>query len=219
MASLRMGAIAVGATAVLAACGSSTTTTGSAGGPSSGSGTYAGLVPGQPVPLPTTTLRTTAGAAYPLASTAGGKATLLYFGYTNCPDVCPTTLADVATALRKLSPAIQDKVRVVFVTSDPKRDTGPVIAKWLAGFGIPSTTVGLRGSVIDVDKAGSEAGVPLFPPKTLPNGTIEVDHGSQLIGYSPDGAGRVEWLVATDQVGLLAKTLEHDLPLLVAGAQ
>lgn len=204
---------AVGVVLAAAAC------SGSSSGRKAGGGTYQGLVPGQPVKLPATTLQTTDGTAYPLASTGDGKATLLYFGYTSCPDVCPTTMADVATALRKVPAAVQQKVRVVFVTSDPERDTGPVLAKWLATFAIPSTTVGLRGSVADVDKAGSEAGVPLFPPSTLPDGTVDVEHGSQLIGYTPDGQGQVEWLVATDQAGLLARTLEHDLPLLVAGRQ
>lgn len=219
MASLRAGALRVTAVAVAllaAACGSS-----SGGGPTAkaDSGTYQGLVPGQPVKLPTTTLLTTDGTAYPLAGTGGGKATLLYFGYTNCPDVCPTTMADVATALRKVPAELQKKVRVVFVTSDPKRDTGPVLAKWLASFAIPATTVGLRGSVADVDKAGTEAGVPLFPPSTLPDGTIDVEHGSQLIGYTPDGRGQVEWLIDQTKAGALAQALEHDLPLLVAGRQ
>jgi protein SCO1/2 len=203
-----------GVALLLGACGSSSPT-----GTGSKAGGYQGLIPGTPVPLPATTLQTTDGTSYPLATTAAGKATLLYFGYTNCPDVCPTTMADVATALRALPVAVRDKVRVVFVTSDPKRDTGPVLAAWLARYAIPSTTIGLRGTVAAVDKAGSEAGVPLFPPKRLSDGTIDVEHGSQLIGYTPDGRGRVEWLVATDQVGQLAKTLEHDLPLLVAGTQ
>ncbi|HVU74010.1 MAG TPA: SCO family protein [Mycobacteriales bacterium] len=213
MRSLRAGVAAVVLAALLAACGSSS------GHAKPASGTYQGLVPTPAIALPTTTLTTTDGAAYPWKSTAAGKATLLYFGYTNCPDVCPTTMADIAAALRKLPSAVQQKVRVVFVTSDPARDTGPVLAKWLSGFAIPATTVGLVGTVTEVDKAGSEAGVPLFPPSKLPDGTIDVEHGAQLIGFTPDGQGRVEWLAAQDQVGLLAKQLEHDLPLLVAGRQ
>ena len=212
-AALRMTAVSIALLA--AACGSSS------GGstPKATGGTYQGLVPGQPVKLPTTTLQTTDGTAYPLATTGDGKATLLYFGYTNCPDVCPTTMADVAAALRKVPAAVQQKVRVVVVTSDPKRDTGPVLARWLANFAIPSTTVGLRGSVAEVDKAGTEAGVPLFPPSTLPDGTIDVEHGSQLIGYTPGGQGQVEWLIDQTKAGALAQALEHDLPLLVAGQQ
>ena len=59
---------------------------------------------------------------------------LVYFGYTHCPDVCPTTMADLGTALRQLPAQIQQATQVVFVTSDPARDTAPVLRAWLANF-------------------------------------------------------------------------------------
>jgi protein SCO1/2 len=108
-------------------------------------------------------------------------------------------------------------VRVVFVTSDPDRDTAPVIGRWLARFGLPAGTVGLRGTVAQVDQAGAQAGVPLFPPKKLPDGTVDVEHGADLIGYTAGGKGWVEWLTDQDHPQALTQTLRHDLPLLVRG--
>ena len=72
-----------------------------------------------------------------------GRVVILYFGYTNCPDICPTTLANLADMLGQLGPDA-DKVRVLFVTVDPNRDTLPVMKKYVAAFA-PQID-GLRGS-------------------------------------------------------------------------
>ena len=64
-----------------------------------------------------------------------GKWLLVYFGYTHCPDVCPTTLADVSAALDQLPPADRAKVKALFITVDPERDTPKVMADYVAGFG------------------------------------------------------------------------------------
>ena len=72
-----------------------------------------------------------------------GKITILYFGYTHCPDICPTTLANLSGALNRLGPQARE-VRILFVTVDPNRDTLPVLKEYAAAFA--AQIDGLRGS-------------------------------------------------------------------------
>ncbi len=106
---------------------------------------------------PSFVLRDTAGNRYDFAAQTRGRPTLLYFGYTSCPDECPTALADIAGALRATPSALRDQVRVVFVTTDPARDTGPVVRRfldqWSDGF------VGLVGTQSEVDAAQVATGI------------------------------------------------------------
>ena len=113
-------------------------------------GTYAGIDLEPPYQRPSFTLTDTSGAAYDFATATKGRPTLLFFGYTNCPDVCPTTFADIAVALRKLDPSVASQIQVVFVTTDPARDTPQVIREWLDRFDadLPTPFVGLTGDQI-----------------------------------------------------------------------
>ena len=77
------------------------------------------------------------------AATYRGKVVLLYFGYTHCPDICPTTLANLSDALKRLGPRASD-VRVLFVTVDPDRDMSKVLGEYVTAFA-PEID-GLRGS-------------------------------------------------------------------------
>ena len=88
-------------------------------------------------------LTDTHGAPFDLGRPAPDKVTALFFGFTNCADVCPTTMADLAAARRSLPPALAEKVSVVFVTVDPQRDTPPVLEQWLGRF--DPDFIGLRG--------------------------------------------------------------------------
>ena len=124
---------------------------------------YAGLDLAEPYRRPTFTLTDTTGAPYDFQAATAGSPTLLFFGYTNCPDVCPTTMADVAVALRGLDPAIVSRVKVVFVTTDPAVDTPQVLAEYLSRFDadLPVSFVGLTGDQAAIDQAQLSAGVPL----------------------------------------------------------
>ena len=207
---------ALGATAL--AVLSAITLTGLTGCGSSAPAAYQGDPPAIPAyPLPSVPLLSTAGATVALSRAGIGTATVLYFGYTHCPDVCPTTMADLSAALRGLPAAVQKKTEVVFVSSDPVRDTGPAIDEWLGQFHFPVKTVGLRGTVAQVDAAGKQAGVILEPPRTLPDGTVDVEHSAVITGYDPAGQDRVEWLVEQDDASALTHELMHDLPLLIKG--
>lgn len=86
------------------------------------------------VPRPAMTLRTTTGRRFDLQGRPASEATVLFFGYTHCPDVCPTTMADLGVAYRQLPGAARRDVTVVFVTEDPRRDTPGVLRRWLEGF-------------------------------------------------------------------------------------
>lgn len=124
---------------------------------------YAGLDLNEAYRRPSFTLTDTTGAPYDFTAATQGRPTLLFFGYTNCPDVCPTTMADVAVALRGLEPELAEQVQVVFVTTDPATDTPEVLGEYLDRFDadLPTPFIGLTGDQETIDQAQLSAGVPL----------------------------------------------------------
>ena len=102
-----------------------------------------GTILDPPLLRPTQTLRDTSGRPFSLADRPQGELTLLFFGYTHCPDVCPTTMADLAGARSQAPAELRDSIRVVFVTEDPRRDTPHLLRRWLDGF--DPSFVGLSG--------------------------------------------------------------------------
>ena len=132
-----------------------------------------------PVPSrPSFVLTTTEGERYDFAERTGGKPTLLYFGYTDCPDECPTALADISAALRATPADLRERVQVVFVTTDPERDDPARLRSWLDQFS--RDYVGLVGTQAEVDAAQTATGVR--PAKkggdvpTLPGKPNEHEH-------------------------------------------
>jgi protein SCO1/2 len=110
-----------------------------------------------PVPRAEFVLRDTAGRRFDFARETQGQPTLVYFGYTNCPDECPTAMADIAAALRQSDVALREQVKVVVVTTDPQRDTPPVLRRWLDQFS--QDFIGLVGTQAEVDAAQEAAGL------------------------------------------------------------
>ena len=136
----------------------------------------------------------------------GGKYQLVYFGYTFCPDVCPTTLALVAAALDKLG-ADQDRIVPVFITIDPARDKPEVLKKYLASFG--PRFVGLTGS--DEQIAAVEKEFRVYAKKQpLAGGSYGMDHSSVLYLMGPDGK-LVSFYDDVTQPEVLAKALKAKL--------
>lgn len=172
----------------------------------------------RPMEKPDLALTDTSGQAYDFKARTAGKVTLLYFGYTHCPDVCPTTMADVARALTKLKPEDRANVNVVFVTTDPERDTGPELRQWLDAFD-PSFT-GLTGSFETIQAAAKSVGVPIEPP-VVKDGKVTSTHGTQVVAFSPDNRARVVYLASVGMnpdgtpAGITADDFAHDLPLLI----
>ncbi len=169
----------------------------------------AGLVP-EPLPQkPAFTLLDTSGRPYRFAQATRGKLTYLFFGYTHCPDACPATMSELSYALRLQPAAVRRQIDVVFVTVDPRRDTGAVIRGWLDHYS--SSFVGLTGSMEQIAAAEREAGVPPAP-KAAAGGkkNYGVAHSSILFAYSPDGRSHVVYAQ-----GFKPADYAHDMPLLL----
>lgn len=171
-----------------------------------------GAVLDHPYALPAKSLTDTNGNEFNLVTSTKKPVTLIFFGYTNCPDVCPTVMADVASALTKLDKSVRDQVQMLFITTDPARDTGPVIRKYLDRF--DPSFVGLTGQLASIKAIAGAVGVPVEGMKKLPSGGYEVGHGAQVLGFGKDDKATVIWL-SNASIGDLA----HDFGKLVAENQ
>ncbi|MGA5146966.1 SCO family protein [Streptomyces griseoincarnatus] len=157
---------------------------------------------------PDLVLTDTTGKPFDLRKQTAGKATLMFFGYTNCPDVCPTTMGDISLALSKQPKTVKDSVEVVFVTTDPERDVPKSLGKWLESFG-PNFT-GLSGDLDKVKKAALSLGISVEEPKRHHDGTVTSDHGAQVAAFLPaDDKAHVVYTAGTT-----SDDYAHDLPLL-----
>ena len=144
------------------------------------------------------TLTDTEGRPFHFAADTRGLVTLLYFGYTNCPDVCPQHLVNISGALKKMSPADQAKVRVVFVTTDPARDTPERLRGWLNNF--DKRFVGLSGSIDTVNAIEAKLGLPQSQVESMPAMpagphpmSYGVGHAAQVLAFTPDDSLRAEY--------------------------
>ena len=113
-----------------------------------------------------------------------GRFMLIYFGYTHCPDACPTTLNDISLALDKLSPAERARVVPIFITVDPERDTQAIIGDYASAFG--KEFVGLTGSKQAIRDAAAEYHV-YAEKHPLAHGDYAMDHSSIMYVMGPDG--------------------------------
>ncbi|HTK79964.1 MAG TPA: SCO family protein [Rhizomicrobium sp.] len=112
-----------------------------------------------------------------------GKWLLIYFGYTYCPDVCPTVLNEIGTALNELGPAA-GKVQPIFITIDPARDKTSVMKAYLKSF--DPRIIGLRGDGEEIEAAAKSFHV-YYQPRSLGNGQYTVDHSGFLYLIDPHG--------------------------------
>ena len=165
-------------------------------------GPYAGREISDPKPRPDFVLTDQDGASFSFAEQTAGQPTLLFFGYANCPDICPTTMADVALALKSVPTELAARTQVVFVTTDPARDTAEFLGSYLSRFdqGLPNRFVGLTGSQAEVEAAQNVAGVPLAES----GGTM---HATSLLLYGADDVARVMFS-AGDTHGEIAQDLK-----------
>lgn len=169
------------------------------------------VVLARPMERPSFRLTTTDGARFDFAAQTAGKTALLYFGYLNCPDICPLHLSNIASALRNLTPEERAQVMTVFVTVDPGRDEPDEIRRYLDRF--HPDFIGLTGTTDELVAAQRAAGVPvavLGEPDG--NGNYDVGHAAQVIAYGPDGPA---WRVYP--FGSTLDDWQRDLPLLIRG--
>lgn len=159
-------------------------------------------------PRPEFTLTTTTGEQFDFARETAGTLTMLFFGYTNCPDVCPVHMANLAQVRKELRPSDNLRLRVVFVTTDPERDTPEVLGKWLTQIG--GDIIGLTGTVDEVRRAQEAAQVP--PSIKEGEGPdYGVGHMAWVIGITPDDQVRLMYPFGTRQ-----EDWAHDIPLILA---
>jgi protein SCO1/2 len=163
-------------------------------------GTYAGIDLDPAYQRPTFTLTDASGAAYDFTTATKGRPTLLFFGYTHCPDVCPTTMADIAVALRNLDPTVAAQVQVVFVTTDPARDTPAVLGEYLHRFDadLPTQFIGLTGDQPTLDQAQLSAGVPLAEDGGQTHSALLLLYGADDEAHVAFDAGNTPKDIAAD---------------------
>jgi len=166
----------------------------------------AGLIPAQP--RPNFQLTDTKGRPFNFGRQTAGHPTLVFFGYTHCPDECPTTMADIRLALRDVPANIAKNTYVIFVTTDVKRDTGHRLGTWLSQFavGTKATWVGLRGTQAQINAAQAAAHVPIAKDKGE-------THSLEVLLYGPDDYAHVAFLLSKAE----SKQIAHDLA--IVGAQ
>ncbi|MGH7505111.1 MAG: SCO family protein, partial [Longimicrobiales bacterium] len=169
---------------------------------------FHGVVLDAPQPRPDFTLRDTGGQPFRFRAETAGTLTLLFFGYTNCPDVCPVHLANLSAVLDRFAYDVRSRVRVVFVTTDPARDSPDKLRAWLDNF--DPSFVGLTGTQAEVEAAQRAAGVAVAAIERDGTDDYTVAHASQLIAYSPDDFAYVAYPAGIRQVDWV-----HDLPRLL----
>ncbi len=150
----------------------------------------------------------TRGQPYDFARATKGRVTFLTFGYTHCPDICPIHMANLAGALARLPAAERDSVRVVFVTTDPVRDSLPRLRQWLDSFN-PSF-IGLRGTDAQLAAMEQAFHIPPAAKEPSPGGGYTMTHAAQVFAFTPDDSAHVIYLPP-----MTSADYAHDIPNLL----
>jgi len=172
---------------------------------------YTGTYLDAPYVVPDLALTDTAGKPYTVA-TAPAPLKLVFFGYTHCPDICQIVMSTVASAVSRLDAGEQSKVQVLFVTTDPARDTATALRSYLDRLDPRfEGLTGRLGTVIDLAKPLK---VYIAKGQRLPSGGYEVEHTTYVFGVTGDQA-RIAWpqdtspaAMAADIIRLLKSTKE-----------
>lgn len=167
----------------------------------------AGALLPSPRPRPDLVLATGAGDRFAFGEATRGRLTLLFFGYTHCPDVCPATMANLGAVMSHLTSEDRRQIDVVFVTTDPERDTPGRLVAWLGGF--DREFIGLTGTPAEVAEAQRAAGVAPAIRDTA-SGNYTVSHAAQVIVYSPDDSAHIAY-----PFGIRQQQWATDLPVLL----
>ena len=153
---------------------------------------FNGRVLEQPYDVPDVALTATDGEPFSIAADRGEPLTLVFFGYTHCPDICPMVLGALASGLTKLDDADRERVEVVVVTTDPARDTREVLRDYLDGF--DPTWEGLTGDLDTIRDVAEPLQVYVDEGEQLPSGGYDVGaHGTSVIGIDDTDHASVYW--------------------------
>jgi len=172
------------------------------GGQSSAEGTFTGNRLDPPFKVSGTELTDTSGQPYSLTRSTDKPLTLVFFGYTHCPDICGVVMANLATAITRLSPSDAAKVDVVYVTTDPARDTESALKRYLdhvhPGF------IGLTGDLQDIASVAKPLGVGITQGEKLPSGGYDVTHGTTITAIDSHDRAPVYWSQETSSAQFAA---------------
>jgi protein SCO1/2 len=154
-----------------------------------------GIVLPKPYHAARVPLQDTASRPYDLATDNKLPLTLVFFGYSHCPDICQVVMANIASGLVRLDSAERKKVAMYFVTTDPKRDTSKVLGEYVARF--DPAFDGLTGDIGAIKKTGNALGTPIAKGQRLATGGYDISHGTNVIGIRPDGTAPYVWTQGT----------------------
>ncbi len=171
---------------------------------------YQGALASPPLPKPDVVLTDTSGEPFDFLAETEGYLTLLYLGYTHCPDICPVHMLELSKVLEEMDPELVDRIRVVFITTDPQRDDAAAIRRWLDLF--DESFIGLTIEPETLSSLLTFLGMPQIVTRDIGDGRYTVNHATYLIAYTPDNLGHVVYPFL--QGGGLREIMTHDLPLL-----
>ncbi|HET6699284.1 MAG TPA: SCO family protein [Nocardioidaceae bacterium] len=154
-----------------------------------------GAVLPEPYDVPPVALTATDGSTYRLDQDPQDPLTLVFFGYTHCPDICQIVMADITSALNRLDDAQRQQVSMQFVTTDPQRDDPETLRAYLDRF--DPEFGGLTGPLAKVVALGKPLGVHVSHGEKLPSGGYAVNHGTHVLGVRPDGTVPILWTEGT----------------------
>ena len=162
-----------------------------------------------PLEKPEFTLADTRGEPFSFRDRTDGRLTLLFFGFTNCPDVCPVHMANLGAVLSRFSHEIRARVSVVFVTTDPDRDSPERMRAWLDRF--DHDFIGLRGDIDEINRIQASLGLAAaVRGGDGADGGYTVGHAAQVIAFTPDNRAHVVYPFGTRQDDWL-----NDMPRLL----
>src|SRR3954451_777624 len=169
---------------------------------------YRGGLVTPPLPKPSFVLTDTSGAPFDFWSRTQGAVTLLFFGYTYCPDQCPMHMAEIGLALSGLPAVMADQMKLVFVTTDPARDTPQVLRRWLDNF--DKGFIGLTGNEAVLSSVQKAVGVPAARKGESRQGNYGIAHANFVVAYTKDNLAHVIY-----PGGVSKDDWIHDLALLI----
>jgi len=184
--------------AVLSSCGPETDKASAADG-------YRGRLLPQPREKVDFSLKDTQGAMFNFREQTEGYVTLLFFGYTHCPDICPIHMANIAAVLKDFSFDLRQQFKVVFVTTDPERDTPQRMRQWLDNF--DPAFVGLWGDNDEVNEIAVSLGLPPSVIFETEDGDYAVGHSAHVMVFTKDNLSHILYPFGTRQADWA-----HDLP-------
>lgn len=153
---------------------------------------------------PAVVLTETSGKAFDLRKETEGFLTLFYIGYTHCADICPTHMHNIAKVLKESDPAVAAKIKMVFVTADPERDTPRALGDWIHFFN--PEFIGLVPTKEQLKALLDELNMAQTIYTDIGGGNYTVSHAAYVIAYTPDNKGHLVY-----PYGFTIEDWRHDL--------